>query len=110
MKLNPTGLPTVGSSVQQNLPVGRKGEGTPVGKTASVPAAPASSSDSVELSSQAALLARAEAKMNEVPEIDWQRVEELRSAIQSGQFRVHPERIADRLLAEVDHLLQPQSP
>ncbi|GAB6049546.1 hypothetical protein JCM16106_03900 [Hydrogenophilus islandicus] len=48
--------------------------------------------------------------MNEVPEIDWQRVEELRSAIQSGQFRVHPERIADRLLAEVDHLLQPQSP
>jgi len=48
--------------------------------------------------------------MNEVPEIDWQRVEELRSAIQSGHFRVHPERIAARLLAEVNHLLQPQSP
>lgn len=62
--------------------------------------------EAVTLSPQANLLARAEQIMNEVPEIDWQRVEALREAIRSGQFRVHPEKIAERLVSEVEHLLQ----
>jgi len=70
-----------------------------------LPTATPSSSLEVTLSPQANLLAHAEQLMEKVPEIDWQRVDELKQAIQSGQFRINPEKIADRLVSEVEHLL-----
>ncbi len=91
---NKPGAAVNGSAVRANRSLG-----------SALPTATPPSSPDVTLSPEANLLARAEQLMEKAPEIDWQRVTELRQAIQSGQFRVNPERIADRLVSEVEHLL-----
>ncbi|MCX7946582.1 MAG: flagellar biosynthesis anti-sigma factor FlgM [Hydrogenophilus sp.] len=60
----------------------------------------------VAISPLAAVLARVEQAMEQIPEIQWEKVNELRAAIRNGEFRIHPERIAERLLAEAHALLQ----
>ncbi len=65
--------------------------------------------EEVSVSSLAATLAQVEQQMNATPEVDHRKVAELRAAIQSGSFRIHPERIAEKLLAEVASLLHPEA-
>ncbi len=47
-----------------------------------------SAADSFELSSQAQLLSQLEAKISELPEVDQDRVNALRDAIDKGQFEI----------------------
>ena len=108
MKIDKPILPPGGDPAVRGTPSTRKPEPGPGGGR--LPPPPSASADeTVALSSRASLLARAEQMMNEVPEIDWQRVETLRAAIQSGQFRIHPEKIADSLVREVEGLLHSES-
>lgn len=54
--------------------------------------------DSVSLTDTAARLQKLENTIAELPVVDTQRVEELRSAISNGEYQTNPTRIAEKLL------------
>jgi negative regulator of flagellin synthesis FlgM len=72
--------------------------GTPVGP----PAADASSNppaqDSVHITPSARLLASLSQAVNSTPDVNTSRVAAVQQAIAAGQYRINPERIANRLL------------
>lgn len=55
--------------------------------------------DTVSLTDAAARLKALEARLAEQPDTDSRRVEALRRAITEGNYQIHPERVAERLLA-----------
>ena len=59
--------------------------------------APASSAG-IELSSQAQLLSRLEAEISELPEIDQERVENIRNALNNGTFDIDNSSLAQNIL------------
>ena len=62
----------------------------------------------VELSPLGSQLAGIEASLATVPVFDTQRVEEIKSAISEGRFKVNPDVIADKLLETVQELIRAQ--
>jgi negative regulator of flagellin synthesis FlgM len=68
----------------------------PAGSTAS--SAPSAPTESVNITDTARRLAVLQETIALMPEIDAARVTELRQAIERGQYRADPEKIADRLL------------
>ncbi|MEO0975302.1 MAG: flagellar biosynthesis anti-sigma factor FlgM, partial [Pseudomonadota bacterium] len=61
-------------------------------------AAPAPRTE-VSLTEDAALLQALDAQIAATPTVDAGRVEEIRTALASGEYRLDPERVAERLLA-----------
>lgn len=59
----------------------------------------------VRISSLSSTLGRAEAAMANAPDIDHQRVNELKQAISEGRFTVDSSRIADALIDNVREML-----
>lgn len=59
---------------------------------------PAGSSDTVELTSSARLLQRLDKTLSEIPDIDRNRVEAVKTAIANGEYEVDAEKIADAIL------------
>jgi negative regulator of flagellin synthesis FlgM len=59
---------------------------------------PRSNADSVEITDSARLLASLAQAVQDAPEIDPQRVQVLQQSIESGQYTINPERVADGLL------------
>ncbi len=57
--------------------------------------------DRVEISSEARMAARLLEEVKSLPEIRVEVVEQLRSAIQTGQYRIDPVKIAERLIREI---------
>ena len=55
--------------------------------------------DTAELSTSSDAVAALRAQLDSVPDVRQQRVDSLRQVIQSGQFAVSPQRIADAMLA-----------
>ncbi|MCG8435565.1 MAG: flagellar biosynthesis anti-sigma factor FlgM [Gammaproteobacteria bacterium] len=55
-------------------------------------------SDSVRLTFSAKSLSDLEQVINSKPVVDQNRVDALRSAIQSGEYQIDPQRVADKLL------------
>lgn len=66
----------------------------------------ASATDSVEITETASHLVTVEQGLAEVPVVNPGRVAQVRSALESGTYRVSPERIANKLL-QYDRLLPP---
>lgn len=60
----------------------------------------AAGSDRVSLTGGAAALQEAEALAREAPGIDEARIEEIRTAISEGRYRIDTARLAERLLAD----------
>ena len=58
-----------------------------------------STTDSVSLTDTAARLQRLATTIAELPVVDTQRVEEIRSSITNGEYDVNPERIAEKILS-----------
>ncbi len=54
--------------------------------------------DTVSLTDMASRLKSLEQKLGEQPEIDQARVARIRDALSSGEFRIDPERVADKML------------
>lgn len=73
-------------------------------KTNSAPAAPAASraGDQVVLSQEAQTLGRLQSKINSAPDVNLEKVEEIRRAIAEGRFEINPERIAENMLKQND--------
>ena len=85
----------------QNRPV-QVGTDKKVSGTSDAAATPAraavTSNSPVRITDQARQLAALEQALNDVPVVNESRVETIRAAIESGQYEVNPERIADKLL------------
>lgn len=83
---------------------------TPVATTATSTAttAPdaiaANSKDNVVLSAQAQNLSRLQAKLNDLPDVNLERVMAIKQAISEGRFDINPERLAENMLNQ-DELL-----
>jgi negative regulator of flagellin synthesis FlgM len=54
--------------------------------------------DQVVLSQEAQTLGRLQAKINTSPDVDLEKVAEIRRAIAEGRFEINPERIAENML------------
>jgi len=54
--------------------------------------------DSVKLSSQAKNLKQLEQKLGDYPEMDDDRIEQIRSALESGSYKVDAEKLAQKML------------
>lgn len=63
-----------------------------------------SSADQVQLSQEAQKLGQLQAKINASPDVNLEKVNEIRQAIAEGKFHVNPERIADALLNQEELL------
>lgn len=59
----------------------------------------------ISLSGLGGKLATLESELSAAPAFDSARVEEIKQAIKDGSYKVDPERIADKLLADVASLL-----
>jgi negative regulator of flagellin synthesis FlgM len=62
------------------------------------------SPDQVQLSQEAQKLGQLQAKINASPDVNLEKVNEIRRAIAEGKFHVNPERIADALLNQEELL------
>ena len=58
----------------------------------------ASSSDSVSLSSSARTLTQVEATLRSAPDVDLSRVESVRARVESGEYNIDSENLAQKLL------------
>jgi negative regulator of flagellin synthesis FlgM len=63
-----------------------------------------SSIDQVQLSQEAQKLGQLQAKINASPDVNLEKVNEIRKAIAEGKFHVNPERIAEALLNQEELL------
>jgi negative regulator of flagellin synthesis FlgM len=70
----------------------------PVGAPATGPSSHPPSQDSVHITASARLLASLSQAVNSAPDVDAARVAAVQQAISAGQYRINPERIANRLL------------
>lgn len=61
--------------------------------------------DKVELSSLSASLQKAEVAIAETPVVDKQRVDEIKTAIANGEFKIDANRIAEGLISSVREML-----
>lgn len=90
-------LDSVGTKAARSKPAAPN---TPEAKTPAPDAAPAGkgASDQVVLSQEAQTLGRLQAKINSSPDVDLEKVAEIRRAIAEGRFEINPERIAENML------------
>ena len=79
---------------------------TPETSAKATETAPRSSTagDQVVLSQEAQNLGRLQSKINSSPEVDLDKVADIRRAIAEGRFEINPERIAENMLNQEDLL------
>lgn len=68
-----------------------------------------SGGSSVQLSALSSHLQQLEQTIADTPVVDSGKVEEIKTAIAQGQFKVDPEKVADGLLSSVRNMLSAQS-
>ncbi|MFO8080185.1 MAG: flagellar biosynthesis anti-sigma factor FlgM [Armatimonadota bacterium] len=96
MKIDPSTLHSIGRSS-----VGRvRGEGVEAAKSVTGGTAPRAGggADQLALSSRAEEIKLARAALAEAPEVRAERVAELKAQVQSGTYKVDPDRVAERIL------------
>lgn len=71
---------------------------------APAPTTGSKASDQVVLSEQAQTLGRLQGKIDSAPDVNLDKVAEIRRAIAEGRFEINPERIAENLLNQQDLL------
>lgn len=64
----------------------------------------AGAKDEVVLSQEAQTLGRLQAKINSSPDVNLDKVDEIKRAIAEGRFEINPERIAENMLNQDDLL------
>ncbi|HEX7764835.1 MAG TPA: flagellar biosynthesis anti-sigma factor FlgM [Cellvibrio sp.] len=73
-------------------------------ETKSSPPAAQAAIDQVVLSQEAQTLGRLQSKINSAPNVNLEKVAEIRRAIAEGRFEINPERIAENMLKQNDLL------
>lgn len=88
----PVGNNAAGTDVKSVAPEHGKGNGKSAGQSPST-------TDSVTITPYAAKLHAAERDLKAVPVVDAERVEQLRNAIQNGEYEIDPAKIADKFIS-----------
>ncbi|WP_286236870.1 flagellar biosynthesis anti-sigma factor FlgM [Neptuniibacter halophilus] len=94
------------SSSQTTSTRARSGD-TPAAKTGgngTPTQSPSSKGDTVKLSSAAVALQNVEKKLADTPDVDNERVAQLKQEIESGNYQINAERVAEKML-NFDNLL-----
>lgn len=91
-------LDSVGTKAARSKPAAPNApEAKTTAPTDAVPAGKGAS-DQVVLSQEAQTLGRLQAKINSSPDVDLEKVAEIRRAIAEGRFEINSERIAENML------------
>lgn len=88
------------------LDIGQASGGAPGGVRKSGESAAAGKSDAVSLSDLSTQMHELEARLSAEPSFDSARVEQMKDAIRSGDYKVNAEAVADGLIDSVRQLLQ----
>jgi negative regulator of flagellin synthesis FlgM len=91
-KRNPLLDPDMGISLDKNS-YGKKTD------TDAAASAAATLTDKIELTAHSKTLKELEQKISALPDVDMEKVAEVKARIASGQYRMDAERIADKMLA-----------
>lgn len=88
-----------------NTLTGRTSQDVSIGNNASKDSAPTSEGrNNVVLSSEAQDLSRLQERISSAPEVNTERIAEIKQAITEGRFSINPERLAEAML-KYDDLL-----
>lgn len=99
MVIDPNNINGTGAGARAKLANTERAQGQKTAHSASSPAsAESNTSDSVSLSAQAQSLGKLEAAIASVADVDAEKVEAVRAALQSGQYRIDVEAIAEKIL------------
>ncbi|SEG58839.1 flagellar biosynthesis anti-sigma factor FlgM [Marinobacterium lutimaris] len=102
MAMDITGLSNAQGSNGRGTRINNEQQNTPGNAGGSVPAQPSvhqGSPDTVKISDAAQAIQGAAQKLESEPDVNSDRVAELKAAIDSGEYKVDAERVADRMLA-----------
>ena len=94
--MDPGAIGKAGGKVDESTS-SRKVSGT-AGTKADAPQSPASTSDTVELTSGAKLLERLEKSLAGLPDVDSARVAEVKAAIENGEYQIDSDAIAEAMI------------
>lgn len=94
--VDPNMIAKVGNKIDESRPAERISADRPAPDAAA--AKPEASADTVSLTSGAQLLERLEKSLAALPAVDSQRVDEIRQAIENGDYEIDPQAIADAML------------
>lgn len=98
----------INDSIKQNLDLTTDKVGVKSGKKTEQTNASAVATESVTLSTLSSQLQSLEAKVSTSEVFDTEKVDAIKSAISSGQFKVDSDKVADGLIASVKDLLNTQ--
>lgn len=98
----------INDSIKQHLDLTTDKVGVKSGKKAEQTNASAASTESVTLSTLSSQLKSLETKVASTEVFDTEKVDAIKSAIASGQFKVDSGKVADGLIASVKDLLNTQ--
>ena len=94
--VDPNMIAKVGNKIDESRPAERISAERPA--TDSAAQRPEAAADTVSLTSGAQLLERLEKSLEALPAVDSQRVDEIRTAIENGDYEIDPQAIADAML------------
>jgi negative regulator of flagellin synthesis FlgM len=83
---------------------GEQGNATKTGGNATASQSPSNKGDTVKLSTAAQTLQNVEKQLANTPDVDSERVERLKQEIESGNYQINAESIAEKML-NFDNLL-----
>lgn len=96
MVIDPNNIANAGSSGAKSKPASVEPANATVKANSKAPAT-SSNADSVFLSAEAQSLGKVEAAITATPDVNSEKVAAVRSAIESGQYRVDPQAIAEKI-------------
>jgi negative regulator of flagellin synthesis FlgM len=100
MVIDPNNIANTGNASTQSK-AANAGAASGIKKSVSnTPNTAADAKDSVSLSQQGQSLGKVESAIAASPEVDQAKVDAIRTAIQSGQYRIDAESIADKMLSQ----------
>lgn len=98
----------INNSINQKIDVVTDKPGAKPGKKTEQTSSTATASDNVTISSLSSQLQSLEAKVAKAEVFDVEKVNEIKSAISSGQFKVDADKVADGLISSVKDFLSTQ--
>lgn len=100
----------INDSIKQPVDLAAEKLGVKPGKKAEQASTSAAVTESVTLSTLSSQLKSLEAKVANTKVFDAEKVDAIKSAISSGQFKVDSDKVADGLITSVKDLLNTQKP
>ncbi|WP_394200698.1 flagellar biosynthesis anti-sigma factor FlgM [Shewanella waksmanii] len=86
-----------GTNNRISTPAGGKNAATTAPQSNAANNSSAAKTDSVSITSQAQQLQSVQSKLNDIPEVDSKKVEEIKAAIAEGRYKIDAEKLASNI-------------